>query len=579
MSGKPARKRRALQPPSDFKTSKINRASFLQICTLNADQRRDCPKLDLDGLLASLVYPESPHVFMDGIWNNRAYAVVNAPPSRIENLVKDALFDLDVKKLIEATVSPQIFAWMKEQQSAKIKSIELSEDAALKCYECGASLYFRAPQEIGDALVHKIAEDTKMAFAGRYANGELRGEVEVFVSRKGHVTDWHFDYMHNFTIHLKGAKTWRLSAKNSISNPVRGCTPHYVGVDTLEQQLKIHRLSTPQFHVTGFKNPETVTLTPGSILYFPAGMWHRVECAEDSISINISMMPTSWSDLVSDGIRHMMWRDRSWREGIANLNHSRARAKLHGLLYNLKQVVARITVDDLLPRCLLNAERETVFIGGSEGKIDVKPKTPERQQTSSSQEGSFDPPSSSNTKDLHQIHVDIKTVFRLNPLGVLIKESDLRHADTDSRNQSTGGSLCSEDSGDETDDTKASVCAVLNGFGKKEEREQVAQHHSGSKRRTPTSYHLHINFGNESLESLIEIKFVVSRKFEPAMDYLTTRRERFTLRDLLSKLNENVGRERHRQKHLHSKTALQSGELIHLMKNMVYYGYLIIENQ
>eukprot|EP00470_Lotharella_oceanica_P007192 CAMPEP_0170191902 /NCGR_PEP_ID=MMETSP0040_2-20121228/52864_1 /TAXON_ID=641309 /ORGANISM="Lotharella oceanica, Strain CCMP622" /LENGTH=66 /DNA_ID=CAMNT_0010440109 /DNA_START=116 /DNA_END=316 /DNA_ORIENTATION=+ len=63
------------------------------------------------------------------------------------------------------------------------------------------------------------------------------------------------------------------------------------------------------------------------------------------------------------------------------------------------------------------------------------------------------------------------------------------------------------------------------------------------------------------------------------MDYLTTRRERFTLRDLLSKLNENaIGRERHRQKlHPHLKTALQSGELIYLMKNMVYYGYLIIE--
>lgn len=38
-----------------------------------------------------------------------------------------------------------------------------------------------------------------MNFAAVYPNGDIKGEIEIFASRKGHVTDWHFDYMENFT--------------------------------------------------------------------------------------------------------------------------------------------------------------------------------------------------------------------------------------------------------------------------------------------------------------------------------------------------------------------------------------------
>jgi len=565
MQAKP-RKRRLIQPPSEYKGSKFNRASeIVQSCTLSSDQRDQCPSINVEDLLKTIIYPEKPGGFMDSIWNKRAYAVLNAPVSRFEDLVKTHFFDLDIRQLLESTISPQVFAWMKDQNN-KISSIELSEEAAMRCYNCGASLYFRAPQEISEALVKGIAEGTKMNFAGRYPNGELRGEVEIFVSRKGHITDWHFDYMHNFTLQLKGIKRWRLSTKNAVPNPIRGCTPHYSGIDTLEQQLKIHRLSSSQFNVRSMKTHDVVTLTPGSFMYFPPGMWHRVECTEDSISINISMMPSSWSDLVCDGIRHMMWKDKNWREGIANMSRSKARTELHNLLYDLKRVVSKLTVDDLLPPCMLKAERETVSIRGSDGKTESK-NTSKRECK----------PDEMRTK-LYQISVNPETRFRLNHLSVLMKESDVRKQVYYSDNLTSAGSLCSEDSGDETDDTKASVCAVANGSHvlKKEEIES-----SSSRRRSKhadVTYLLNINFGNEQLESAAEFKFVVSKKFEAAMDFLVFRREPFTLRDLMSRLNENLSRSKHA--HLPKSMAAQPlpvGEIIHLLRNMVYYGHLVIE--
>ncbi|GAB5362098.1 hypothetical protein AAMO2058_000769100 [Amorphochlora amoebiformis] len=558
------------QPPSEFKGSKVNRVNeVLQTCTMSTEQRGRCPMIDLEHLLASLVYPEVPGKFMDTIWNKKAFAVLGAPPARTNELVKNHLFDLDVKSLVQSTVSPQIFAWMKDQ-SGKIASIELSEEAAIGCYECGASLYFRAPQEISDALVSTIAKDTGMGFAGRYSNGELRGEVEVFLSRKGHVTDWHFDYMQNFTIQLKGTKRWRLSSKNSIPNPIRGCTPHYSGVDTIEQQMKVHRLANPNFHYKSFKIHEVVTLTPGSFMYFPAGLWHKVECTEDSVSINISMMPSTWSDLVGDGIKHMMWRDKSWREGIANLSYTKARSKLHGLLYNLKQVVRRMTVHDLLPQGMLGGEKRVVVVRGSDGKSEGK-----GRRSSGDASSKPDEPIS----QLHKIQIDSETILRPNVLAVLIKENDLRQAqNADMRHVSTS-SFCSEDSGDETDDTRASVCAVVNGTGSGiANPNDKSVDNTKNLRKIQVSYNLHINFGNEQLESASQIQFVVSRKLETAMDFLLARRERFHLRDLMSRVNEVVSR----QKHIHPKIppAQQPppvGEVIYLLKNMVFYGKLVIE--
>ena len=43
-----------------------------------------------------------------------------------------------------------------------------------------------------------------------------------------------------------------------------------------------------------------VTLHPGDVLYTPAGMWHRVECVDDSVSINVSLMGATWADLIAD---------------------------------------------------------------------------------------------------------------------------------------------------------------------------------------------------------------------------------------------------------------------------------------
>ena len=85
-----------------------------------------------------------------------------------------------------------------------------------------------------------------------------------------------------------------------VQVPVRGCTPQWgSGSEAVrraaEQQVKCHaQLASDPFECMPpsdfWDDAREVELRPGAMLYVPAGMWHRVECSEDSISINVSLM-------------------------------------------------------------------------------------------------------------------------------------------------------------------------------------------------------------------------------------------------------------------------------------------------
>ena len=74
-------------------------------------------------------------------------------------------------------------------------------------------------------------------------------------------------------------------------HPIRGATPHYKSTGNREEQTKVHRVVDPTFKVQPepgfFDDAEQVLLEPGSLLYHPAGVWHRVEAEEDSISVGL----------------------------------------------------------------------------------------------------------------------------------------------------------------------------------------------------------------------------------------------------------------------------------------------------
>lgn len=71
---------------------------------------------------------------------------------------------------------------------------------------------------------------------------------------------------------------------------------------------------------------DEVELCPGDIFYHPAGIWHSVECVDDSFTINLSLKNYNKADLIAQSLKHLMNQDPELRENITftsreDLNH------------------------------------------------------------------------------------------------------------------------------------------------------------------------------------------------------------------------------------------------------------------
>jgi hypothetical protein len=141
-------------------------------------------------------------------------------------------------------------------------------------------------------------------------------------------------------------------------------------VGVVEDQLKAARLLCPSSSSTtyGFEynnsnayGPEqTVTLYPGDVLYFPAGMWHKVETLEDGISLNVSLMGTTYAKLVCESLHHLLLGsgDNGWREIVqvrpSTTNNGGCEiGRLQGLLAGLGRLVDDFVTNKGGAQCLL----------------------------------------------------------------------------------------------------------------------------------------------------------------------------------------------------------------------------------
>jgi hypothetical protein len=323
--------------------------------------------------------------FLSSIFRKRAAHITCVDSSqddvhriaRVDSLCKE-MYDLDVKSLLHNTSSENIFLWFREPRNDKsqdaksgrgeqqnvnysklvrtadslIRSTEISDpDEAFSMHKTGGhATYCRAPPEIEQNLVSSLLKATGLGCGQYDPSGESmeclgRGEVETFISTPNHVTDWHYDFQDNYTIQLSGIKRWTLQ-QGTILDPLRGCTPHYESPGSVESQLTAAYLfdrkfvfGKPTVPTTALGDERSILVKPGDVLYFPAGMWHKVETVEPGVSINISLMATNYATLVSQALCHFLYRDPRFREPIVNNSIANATDNLRIILKDLPDIV------------------------------------------------------------------------------------------------------------------------------------------------------------------------------------------------------------------------------------------------
>ena len=200
-----------------------------------------------------------------------------------------------------------------------------------------------------------LAQDLGYGF-GASLGGGIGGDVEVFAVSGCHVTPWHFDAQDNFTVQLSGTKRWTVAA-SGITHPLANCHPATAALAALASDLKVTRSHSPSAALP--PTPEALAaggtsfvLRPGSTMYLPAGTWHRVEAQDEagSLSVNFSMAPARWVDLIAARLAPALWALPEWRAPIVcSQSPAATRAGLARMLPAASAAIAKV----LDPRVLL----------------------------------------------------------------------------------------------------------------------------------------------------------------------------------------------------------------------------------
>jgi len=196
---------------------------------------------------------------------------------------------------------------------------------------------------------------TKLAFGRKFISELARqmnlesGFFSIFASRDTH-TATHYDRNYNFTIQLSGEKTWTVHREGPAivapsdnmafdADRLASMLPHMHGATSREPG---HRASIYQ-------------LAPGDILYVPPGYWHATECAGLSVSLNLSLEPRAWFQVLGGALMRHLESQPEWRAPFGIATQELAA----GYLTRLKQIVDSLTAEDVVA---IARERSTVHM-------------------------------------------------------------------------------------------------------------------------------------------------------------------------------------------------------------------------
>jgi len=392
------------------------------------------------------------------------------------SLLKEQLYDLNIDMMLENTASENIHVWLKGIDKVTDQSLDSvtvdNHMHAKSLYNAGHSLYCRASEELEKEVIPKVLEELGIGINTSKSDRFRRGEIETFFSRKGHLTDFHVDFQENFTIQLTGKKKWTF-CNSSILSPIRGCTPHYNGIgqenNVAEQQLKVLKLGNVDFSPLEFKEGEvwSIILEPGDTLYHPAGVWHKVECIEDSISINISMIAASYAEVICCGLQQILWERKQYRQPVNTLNLNNTYEVIENIFKDIPYILQKLKPSDFL----------LTFAGDDDDDNDDDDDD-ESKDTSESTVND-----TTNNEKIINMHLEnileelsLESEIRINPLAQVLSEKDLHTL-------GWNNNLYEKINGDEV-------------------------------------YVIHSGFGNEYLESLSQKSIVVPAKLKFAIPHL-----------------------------------------------------------
>ncbi|KDO19159.1 hypothetical protein SPRG_15682 [Saprolegnia parasitica CBS 223.65] len=313
--------------------------------------------LTVEPNLQSLSWPLPASTFIEHVYNQRCM-VVHGSSHRLQSLLED-LHQLDVDTLI--LTASRTVAWLAQAPAkTRMQYLEVqSPEMARAIYKAGHSLYFNPAPDVQEKYLSALCADLGMDFTSAL-DGGMGGDIELFAVQGRHSTPWHLDAQQNITIQLTGTKRWSF-VKGPVHDPMTNLHLASTNTPSVQDDLLTHCMSgaTPAMLTPPADDDPavaSVVLRPGSVLYVPAGYWHKVEAMDEgSLSMNFSIDGSRWLDVLWNRLLPTLMAQPSFRaRPDLRRGPEDARAQLKQLLASLRATITEMedNVDTLLPDAL-----------------------------------------------------------------------------------------------------------------------------------------------------------------------------------------------------------------------------------
>lgn len=168
------------------------------------------------------------------------------------------------------------------------------------------TVQFRHPQ-LYDPYIGRLANHIQAGLG-------LIAEITpmMWIGKKGSTVDLHFDSFALIQLQLRGRKTWKLETKPTFDWPRTQATAW----NHNEVKIDLDGWGDGEMTTVDESNFQTCVMEPGSIMYVPAGTWHRTEMqdeGEPSVSITFTMKPIDFGEVYKELLSLLFPNDPLWR--------------------------------------------------------------------------------------------------------------------------------------------------------------------------------------------------------------------------------------------------------------------------
>lgn len=189
------------------------------------------------------------------------------------------------KKYADKTVQLDFYSEV-ENHSWGVRTVKLPEALDLISNNTNKKVKHYLMQKSISEEFPELLSDIQLP---KYANTQIDYFINLWIGEAGIISQAHYDCSDNFLTQIVGRKRVRLFPPTESMNMYS----YRVDEDYLGDKSASHisRIQDSDFVMGDFPNFKNVTcfeeiLSPGDILYIPAGWWHEIKSLDTSISVN-----------------------------------------------------------------------------------------------------------------------------------------------------------------------------------------------------------------------------------------------------------------------------------------------------